>query len=98
MYITSPADAEDRCAVADGLGLLPARLVADRYKVSDRTVDRWLDDPRLAFPRPIVINRRRYFRVAELIAWEHERAASARTQLQPAAASEREAARAAETA
>jgi hypothetical protein len=46
-----------------------------RYQVSDRTVDRWVADPRLRFPKPIIVNRRRYFRLAELLAWERERVA-----------------------
>ena len=42
--------------------LLPARKTQQRYDVADRTLDRWLSDPGLNFPRPVVINRRRYFR------------------------------------
>jgi len=39
---------------------LPARKVLERYDICDRTLDRWLEKiPN--FPRPIVINRRRYF-------------------------------------
>ncbi len=55
--------------------ILPAREVWQRYGVADRTIDRWLNRPELAFPRPIVINRRRYWNESELIAWERERVA-----------------------
>lgn len=37
--------------------------------VSDMTVWRWLQDPELAFPRPIYIGTRRYWKEAELAAW-----------------------------
>jgi predicted DNA-binding transcriptional regulator AlpA len=45
--------------------LLPTRVVMDRYSVSDRTIDRWVADPKLNFPQPIRINRKRFF-------YEHE--------------------------
>ncbi len=54
--------------------LLPARNVMKRYNISDRTLDRWLANERLGFPRPTVINKRRYFRECELQDWERERA------------------------
>lgn len=56
--------------------LLPARKVWERYGVADRTLDRWLTRPELRFPRPVVVNRRRYFRESDLLAWERFRAAS----------------------
>ena len=54
--------------------LLPARKTQQRYDIADRTLDRWLAAPALNFPRPVVINRRRYFRIRELQAWERQRA------------------------
>jgi predicted DNA-binding transcriptional regulator AlpA len=57
---------------------LPAKLVWQRYSVTDRTLDRWLTRPELRFPKPIaVINGRRYWSLAELEAWERERASAA---------------------
>jgi predicted DNA-binding transcriptional regulator AlpA len=53
--------------------LLPTRLVMDRYSVSDRTVDRWVADPALKFPRPLVINRKRFFYEHELDAFDATR-------------------------
>lgn len=50
--------------------LLPAAQVRVRYGVSDMTVFRWLADEKLGFPQPIRINNRRYWRVAELQAFE----------------------------
>jgi hypothetical protein len=52
---------------------LPARKVCKRYQVTARTLARWLDDERMKFPRPLVINRRRYFALADLLAWESRR-------------------------
>ncbi len=57
--------------------LLPATAVRARYGVSDMTIFRWLADPRLSFPQPIRINGRRYWRIADLQAFE-ERQASKR--------------------
>jgi hypothetical protein len=48
-----------------------------RFGVVDRTLDRWVADPRLKFPRPVIINKRRYFRLSELEAWERGRVAAA---------------------
>ncbi|WP_050625831.1 helix-turn-helix transcriptional regulator [Bradyrhizobium viridifuturi] len=58
--------------------LLPAPAVWRRYNKTDRTLDRWLADPVLDFPRPLIINRRRYFRESEIIAWERAQAAKSR--------------------
>ena len=55
--------------------LLPAPAVWRRYGKTDRTLDRWLQDKALGFPRPTVIRGRRYFRETELVEWEREQAA-----------------------
>ena len=55
--------------------LLPAKKVQQRYDVADRTLDRWLESKTLGFPRPVLINTRRYWRIAELEQWERTRAA-----------------------
>lgn len=60
------------------LGLrLPAPKVCKRFGVTGRTLDRWLANEDLKFPRPLVINKRRYFDETEIIAWERARAARA---------------------
>lgn len=47
--------------------LLPARVVRQRFGgVSDMAIWRWLHDERLSFPKPITINRRRYWKAAEI--------------------------------
>jgi hypothetical protein len=55
---------------------LPAAAVLRRYKIVDRTLKRWLDNLSLDFPRPLVVNGRRYFRAADLDQWERSRAAA----------------------
>lgn len=55
------------------ISLLPAKKVWQRYSVSSRTIDRWLFQPTLSFPRPIIINRRRYWNEQDLIEWESNR-------------------------
>lgn len=40
--------------------------VAERYGKTIRTIERWLADETLGFPKPIVIKKRRFFRASEL--------------------------------
>ena len=56
--------------------LLPDPLVAERYKVTPRTLHRWDRQSDLGFPQPLLINGRKYRRLAQLESWERERAAS----------------------
>jgi predicted DNA-binding transcriptional regulator AlpA len=49
---------------------LPTRAVMARYSISDRTIDRWTADPELNFPKPIYIQRRRYWEEDELDAFD----------------------------
>jgi predicted DNA-binding transcriptional regulator AlpA len=41
--------------------LSPTSKVMERYSCSDRTIDRWVADPDLNFPKPIYIKRRRFW-------------------------------------
>ncbi|KQS71463.1 hypothetical protein ASG32_28890 [Methylobacterium sp. Leaf361] len=50
--------------------MLPTAQVLARYQVSDMTIFRWLKDAGLSFPQPIRINGRRYWRLADLQAFE----------------------------
>lgn len=45
---------------------VPNKDVAARYGVVVRTVENWLADRSLGFPRPIVINGRKYYIEHEL--------------------------------
>jgi hypothetical protein len=52
-----------------GNRLWPTRLVADRYSSSPRSIERWAFEEKwahLGFPKPIYINRRRFWREADL--------------------------------
>jgi hypothetical protein len=60
--ISEESDAEDL--------LLTARKTSKRYNKSVRTINRWLDDPDMGFPRPMVVKGWRYFSLAELKKWE----------------------------
>jgi predicted DNA-binding transcriptional regulator AlpA len=55
------------------------RQVCTRYggerPLCARTIDRWIIDPKLEFPKPTMINGRRYWRLRELRDWERQRAA-----------------------
>ena len=54
---------------------LPGRQVRGRYNVSDMTIWRWLRTDKLRFPKPVIINGRRYWHLEELEGWERARAA-----------------------
>jgi hypothetical protein len=58
----------------EGGPYLPAPKVWKRYDTSDRTLDRWISNPALEFPKPIIINNRRYFSEPALSAWERKQA------------------------
>jgi len=48
---------------------LPTRQVCALFGVCDRTIARWERDPDLGFPRPTVINGRKYFNEDALTEW-----------------------------
>lgn len=50
--------------------LLPAVKVLERYGVSQMSLWRWERDPKLGFPCPVRIARRRYFRLSDLLEFE----------------------------
>lgn len=49
---------------------LSARQVTTRYGVSKMTLWRWLHDADMKFPEPLQIQRLRYWRASDLVAWE----------------------------
>lgn len=59
-------------------GFLPARHVRERYRVSDMTLWRWLRDEKMGFPQPVYLGRFRYWRLADIEAWEAEQEARGR--------------------
>jgi hypothetical protein len=50
--------------------LLPERKVCERYGVCTMTLRRWDADPRLEFPKPLVIRQRKYRVEAEIDAFD----------------------------
>ena len=52
---------------------LPTGAVCKRYKICDRTIDRWAADERVGFPKPLVINNRRYWPLLSLQEFERSR-------------------------
>jgi hypothetical protein len=81
--LLQPRDPEH--VALDAEHLIQARGVADRYDISVRTLDRWLQRPHLAFPPPVMVTRdlagrvsSRFWRPSHLVAWERAQAAKHR--------------------
>ncbi|MDE3872983.1 DNA-binding protein [Sinorhizobium meliloti] len=53
---------------------LTSNQVLARYSIAPITFYRWQKNPALGFPKPLVINRRKFFKVDDLAEWERERA------------------------
>jgi DNA-binding transcriptional MerR regulator len=54
---------------------LTIRLLCDRYNVCSRTIDRWVQSGLL--PKPMTVNRRRYWDEMEIEQRDQERMAAA---------------------
>jgi hypothetical protein len=54
--------------------LLADRLVAERYDVTVRTLERWDQKPELGFPPPVYIRRRRFRVIEKLDGWDRANA------------------------
>jgi hypothetical protein len=59
---------------------ITARSVANRYDISVRTLDRWMQKAHLEFPKPVMVMHdiagrvcTRYWRLGDLIAWDRKR-------------------------
>jgi len=72
----------------DGLSdvRIPAPQLARRYSITSRTLDRWLEKESLHFPKPFVVNGRRYWPLATIENWERERAVASASARAAAAA------------
>lgn len=70
-----PLDDDDDDASSDRR--LPTKLVAKRYGVCTRTIERWEADAKLAFPKPAIINKRKYWSLRTLRHYDRKRAAIA---------------------
>lgn len=47
-----------------------SKYVRERYDISDMSLWRWQNDPKLGFPKPMIINRRKLWDPAELDAFD----------------------------
>ena len=56
-----------------GDNFLPARGVWERYGVTSMTLYRWIANEEMSFPPPVYLGRFRYWRLADLVAWEASR-------------------------
>lgn len=54
--------------------LLPNKVASAMVGVVPRTLFRYVDDPALDFPKPTIINNRRYFHEDDIIAWQKRQA------------------------
>ena len=65
--------------MTDESELITARTLRHRFGgVSDMTVWRWCRDEALGFPTPLRINKRRYWRLADIQAFEARQAECSR--------------------
>jgi excisionase family DNA binding protein len=57
---------------------LRTREVCVRYSISDRTLQRWIENAGLEFPKPVSINSRNFFDETALDEWDEVMAARSR--------------------
>jgi predicted DNA-binding transcriptional regulator AlpA len=57
--------------------LLKTGEVAQRYQVDKRTIYRWQHDANVDFPPCVTINKRKYFSLLDILAWESVRRVAA---------------------
>ncbi len=57
--------------------LIPNAKLARRLGTTTRSLFRWTTQPELNFPKPRLINGRRYFSSTEIEAWKRSRVAGA---------------------
>ena len=59
----------------DESALITSKAVRSHFGgISDMTLWRWANNPALDFPKPIIINRRKYWRESDISAWERQAA------------------------
>lgn len=50
-----------------------SNYIITRYRITAMTLWRWIKSDNVNFPKPIYINKRRYFRIDDVMKWEAER-------------------------
>jgi hypothetical protein len=63
-------------AERDGAVFITGPMLLVRYGVSEQTIWRWRRNKALGFPNCFTIQRRNYWRLADLVKWERARAAA----------------------
>lgn len=60
--------------------LISAKAVLGQFEPppSVRTIDRWINDPRMNFPKPIYIGQRRFFLASEIAEFKARKASERR--------------------
>ncbi|ESX12017.1 MULTISPECIES: hypothetical protein [unclassified Mesorhizobium] len=69
-FMPQPADAGKTQNNNTKTEFLPAGQVWRRYGVTSMSLWRWVKDETLGFPKPFYIGRYRYWRLADIEAWE----------------------------
>lgn len=59
--------------MTEQIKLRPKPEVARDFQTTTRTIDRWVNDPKMSFPAPIKINTRCYFDAEALERWKGSR-------------------------
>jgi len=79
MYPDMKVEAADLAAAVaaqtDAVVWLPSNKVRRRYgNISDMALWRWIHNPTLGFPQPVMFNGKRYWKLSELQAFETQAA------------------------
>lgn len=74
----TPKERKRRAPTDAGDVYLSSKQVSERYgNTTSMSLWRWLNDADMRFPKPLVIRRRRFWKLSELVAWEKKRAVEA---------------------
>ena len=63
----------DSGGAPDDIFLSSAQVMRRYGNITDMTLWRWLQDPKMRFPQPIYLGRLRYWKLRDLAKWERER-------------------------
>lgn len=66
MDIVDPSVIARRLPEEDRRPLLTSRTVCEYFGVVPRTLHRWVTDPELGFPKPLIVKKRQYWHPRDL--------------------------------
>ena len=78
---TDIAEIDADSGAADEIYLTSAKVMRRYGDITDMTLWRWLQDPKMRFPQPVYLGRLRYWKLRDLQKWERARAARRPPQL-----------------